>query len=112
MKVYSKQQREFGKWASQTVVAAPVTDSLFHIRDRISGSDILVDKGAEISIVPLQLSRRRHRTEDSILLRFTSLYFTSVVVNIPGFPPRGIDDQPVADDDSYALKLCTTNASP
>ncbi|CAH8547737.1 unnamed protein product [Schistosoma rodhaini] len=33
---------------------------LFHVRDRISGSDFLIDTGAEISILPLHLSRRRH----------------------------------------------------
>ncbi|CAH8479575.1 unnamed protein product [Schistosoma rodhaini] len=45
-------------------MAAPVsgiiTSRLFYIRDRISGSDFLVDTGAEISILPLHLSRRRH----------------------------------------------------
>ncbi|CAH8613718.1 unnamed protein product [Schistosoma haematobium] len=45
-------------------MAAPVSghypSRLFHVRDRISGSDFLVDTGAEISIIPLQLSQRRH----------------------------------------------------
>ncbi|CAI2724326.1 unnamed protein product [Schistosoma spindalis] len=38
------------------------TSRLFHIRDRVSGSDFLVDTGAEISIIPLYLSRRQHIT--------------------------------------------------
>ncbi|CAH8632681.1 unnamed protein product, partial [Schistosoma mattheei] len=45
-------------------MAAPVSghypSRLFHVRDRISGSDFLVDTGAEISIIPLHLSQRRH----------------------------------------------------
>lgn len=62
--VYTKQRREFGKQAGQTVMAAPVTGDNasrpFHIRDYTSGSDFSVDAGAEISIVTLQLYQRWH----------------------------------------------------
>ncbi|CAH8473529.1 unnamed protein product [Schistosoma mattheei] len=53
-------------------MAAAVTGQhvsrLFHIRDRISGSDFLVDTGAEISIIPLHLSRRQHTTSTKLSL--------------------------------------------
>ncbi|CAH8429170.1 unnamed protein product, partial [Schistosoma margrebowiei] len=53
-------------------MAAPVSghypSRLFHVRDRISGSDFLVDTGAEISIVPLHLSQRRHSQSTKLSL--------------------------------------------
>ncbi|CAH8565955.1 unnamed protein product [Schistosoma margrebowiei] len=53
-------------------MAAAVTGQhvsrLFHVRDRISGSDFLVDTVAEISIIPLHLSRRQQTTSTKLSL--------------------------------------------
>ena len=54
-----------GKHAGQPLIAASVTgqsqSGLFYITDRNSGLHLLVDTGAEVSVVPPTNTERKHQ---------------------------------------------------
>ena len=81
-----------GKRSSQSLVAASMTGQphsrLFYINDRDSGLHLLVDTGAEVSVVPPTMTERKHQQE--------------------GFTLQAVNHTPIK---TYGSRLITLNLS-